>query len=418
MTQDEKLRPRPAAASPSMLTETVLYAVARTAPSLTAMVLTLILVRSLDLEGYGRFAVYWSVSAIAITVSGGWHRQWVLKNPDSTGYGLVCTPAVRGMYLAAPSLFIPACWVLLGGSPWEAAAAYLFSISALYHSVGQTVLQAQGRVRRIVAGEVFRNGAVLLGLWGLISAGASDVASVLTLMAACAWISHRYHLHGMDVSAQADDALSGAWKFGWPISAWLGLAALLQFSDRLVIEWLTSSTQTGLYSSLYDVLNRGTGFLVMPITMALHPRYMRLMNRREEVGAQRLLRRSKIVQAGIGLVVSAMVLILASQIANAIVGDEVPNAPSVVLPLTAGGFLWHFSQIAHKPLEAGGRTRAMLICIAACVLLNFVLNLLLIPIFGYAAAAWTTLGASILYLGLVGIAVRWPRRAGPGVLQP
>lgn len=398
----------------SLASDSAAYTLARAAPSLTSLLLTLMLVRVLGLSGFGHFAIYWSVSAIVVTLAGGWLRQWILRSSGHTSYQLARSGLVRSSYLIFPAAFILPCWLLLRGSVWGAVAAYFFALSATYQSVSQGVLQAEGKVGRIVVSEVGRNAGIVAVLGALALMRLASVASVLAVLAISAYLAHLYQLRCMGPETiNRVDALPVAWRYGWPISAWLGVAALLQFSDRIVIEALASTSDTGVYSSLYDVLNRGTGLLVMPITMALHPRYMKSINETDTSGADRMLRFAMVAQISIAVLASGALAFVARDLTKLIVGMPVPNSLTLLLSLTAGGFLWHFAQLAHKPLEAGGRTGTMLTTIGVCFTVNAGANVLLIPVYGYQAAAWTTLGSSGLYLTLVTIAGR-RRRALPG----
>jgi O-antigen/teichoic acid export membrane protein len=55
----------------------------------------------------------------------------------------------------------------------------------------------------------------------------------------------------------------------------------------------------------------------------------------------------------------------------------------------------------HKPLELLERTGVMLLLVAVCAVVNLALNLVLVPAFGYYAAALTTCASYVLYPVLV-----------------
>jgi O-antigen/teichoic acid export membrane protein len=102
---------------------------------------------------------------------------------------------------------------------------------------------------------------------------------------------------------------------------------------------------------------------------------------------------------GIGLV--GCTALGANLLLSLALGAAFREGYSVLLPVLAGQILWQASMLGHKGMELMERTYWMLIlaCIAAIV--NLVLNLILVPSYGYVAAAYTTLLSYGLYTFLI-----------------
>jgi len=66
--------------------------------------------------------------------------------------------------------------------------------------------------------------------------------------------------------------------------------------------------------------------------------------------------------------------------------------------LIASAFLWQMAMLLHKPLELLLKTRLMLVAIIAALLMNALANMLLVPVYGYPAAAVVSLASVITYI--------------------
>ena len=70
----------------------------------------------------------------------------------------------------------------------------------------------------------------------------------------------------------------------------------------------------------------------------------------------------------------------------------------IVIPIFIGSFLWQLSILVHKPLELKKETIKMLWAVLFATIVNLTLNLIFIPIYGYIAAAYTTIMGSVVYI--------------------
>ena len=89
-----------------------------------------------------------------------------------------------------------------------------------------------------------------------------------------------------------------------------------------------------------------------------------------------------------------------------LLGAEFREGHGIIPWVVAGAALWGFSMYGHKPLELLEKTRVMLALAAICAAANLGLNLLLVPRWGYYAAAVTTFASYLLYPALVSMALR------------
>jgi O-antigen/teichoic acid export membrane protein len=106
------------------------------------------------------------------------------------------------------------------------------------------------------------------------------------------------------------------------------------------------------------------------------------------------------------LLVVGPTLLFAKDLARILLGPEFREG-YLVMPIALGGIaLWQLGLYLHKPFEFYERTGIMLGLAALAVTVSLVLNILLIPRFGYMAAAWNTVAAYGVYAGLTGALAR------------
>src|SRR5581483_2706036 len=76
-----------------------------------------------------------------------------------------------------------------------------------------------------------------------------------------------------------------------------------------------------------------------------------------------------------------------------------------IMPIiAAGAMLWHIANYIHKPLEFANDSKMLCTYSLIALTINVVLNLWLIPTYGFVAAAWNTLIAYGSYVLMAGTA--------------
>ena len=187
------------------------------------------------------------------------------------------------------------------------------------------------------------------------------------------------------------------------MSLWLTVATVLQFSDRILIQHINGAGPAGNYGAVYDATTRILVVCVFPVTMASHTLIMKHWNQDEGSKAKVLNRISILLQVAIFLPVLIIVITFRVMSVRLLIGQANSGMDDVVVPLILGSFLWQLSLSTHKVLEVHKRTRVMLANVSICTAANVVGNLMLLPHFGPAAAAWTTFAAALLYFTLTQI---------------
>lgn len=188
------------------------------------------------------------------------------------------------------------------------------------------------------------------------------------------------------------DLLRHAVRYGYPISMSLGMAVVLNSTDRFMLAWFMDEAAVGAYHASYSLANRTLDILFVWLGMAGVPAMVMAL---EKDGTSAL--RSAAIQHGqtlilITLPAAAGVALVARPLAEVLIGPDLRQASASVTPLiAASGFLsgllfYYFNQA----FVLGQRTDRLLAVMAVPAVCNIVFNIVLIPRLGLYGAALAT----------------------------
>lgn len=192
------------------------------------------------------------------------------------------------------------------------------------------------------------------------------------------------------------------WSFGILLSVWLSISYLFNIANRFFIKEYAGYEQVGIFSSVYDIIFKISGFACMPILLAYHPKITSLWNQGRKTDALKEARMALalefIVFAGVLVVFMAGRSLLYDKVLH--LYEKNLGWMSFILILSA--FLWQAALLVHKALELLLKLKEMIIAIIVALLINVLGNVLLLPVYGYRAAALTTLIGIVVYISMVG----------------
>jgi O-antigen/teichoic acid export membrane protein len=88
---------------------------------------------------------------------------------------------------------------------------------------------------------------------------------------------------------------------------------------------------------------------------------------------------------------------LKEPLAKLILGKEFVKGHVLWIPLFIGNILWHMDLFLHKPLEFQEKTKTMMVVLLLITILKIFLNIIFVKLFGYTAAAYTTILCYFIY---------------------
>lgn len=396
--------------------DSIRYAPAVLVPALVSVASIAVFTRLLAPADYGFYSIALAMVSIVAVVGAIWIEQAILRylpqydaaqrSDELVGFALAATVATCAAIFAA--IAVAAATVSV-----EGLARLMLPVGALL--VGEigaitmgAVLQARLRSRRLAAfrvcGAVLRF-ALALGFvlwiardarWLLMGAAIGRGIATLAMFIVVARDRGRWVKPRLDGGALARFSAYGVPMVGWALAG-----QLLAVSDRFIIGAFHGPGPVGTYSANYNLVSMGFGLLSTPLLMAAHPLIVSAWKHDERARVSEMIESFSRLYV---VVLTPLVVVLAvchRDIAGIVLAEGYRGGSFVIPVLVLGSFAWGFGMYGHKTLELTERTALMFQLAGVTAMVNIVLNLMLVPRFGYPAAAFTTLASYLLYPVLV-----------------
>lgn len=400
----------------TLVRHTGTYLVARGGPAVLNFATLIYLTHALDAAAYGRYAVIAATAILAVELGysgllGGVRRFLPAHAEDPAPFlrtvlwstlGFVGLAGLLGAVVALvlPSIdkiTIIAIWALASSQVW-------FNLHLEFKAIRLRPLE-YGLLSGSRAGLTFLLvwGAIKLG-WGFHGVIAAMVLGYLLPtfgQLAAAW-------RGVG-RAQADPSTARTLlAYGWPLAANYGLAYVVNFSDRLLLASLAGVAAAGVYSASYDLTQQTVLVIMMVVNTAAFPLVATALERRGSEAARDQLRVHIEVLLALGLPATVGFAVLAPNLSRTLLGQEFRAGGAVLAPIVAfavflAGIKAYYFDLAF---QLGRRTTRQPWITAVAAILVTILNLLWIPTYGARGAAWATVAAFVVALGL---SVAWGR---------
>jgi len=376
--------------------------------------------RLLSADQYGRYALMFSVMALMHTLSLTWveaaayrftakaQKDNMLPDHFRTALVLLLRALAVGLFLVLVLLVVT--WDMPDYRVFVPYIALLIPCNALIkialeaHKASQQVRHyALVAMTKMLLGFVV--GALLAWKTGL---GAVAPFAGLVFAAAClVWVEGRW-LFKQALGGYSDGTTRRAWlSYGIPTALALMLDMLLSSGDRFFIAYFIDEAAVGSYAAGYGVADKTVLVLCAWVALASSPLMMAAYEKGGRRAAQEQSKNFVTMLLLVGLPAATGLALVADPLAEAMIGENVREQARRIIPWIAfaglfNGLLIHyFSEsfnLAHKT-----RIRALLMLVP--LVMNIVLNIILIPIYGVMGAVISTLVcyiAAVILLGLVG----------------
>jgi O-antigen/teichoic acid export membrane protein len=179
------------------------------------------------------------------------------------------------------------------------------------------------------------------------------------------------------------------------ISSWT-----LVLLDRYVIAAFGSTAQVSLYSVAYSLGEKIMQLATMPLLLTMAPSLVETFENRGQPLAEKVQTQFVRYFAIVTLPLIAGMASAAQPFMRVFTGPAYWSAWPVLPIVAAGSMLNSFANIAGTGLGLHKKTKLIMVQALVAAGFNLVANLLLVPRFGYVAAAYNTLAAYILLVAL------------------
>lgn len=204
-----------------------------------------------------------------------------------------------------------------------------------------------------------------------------------------------------------------ALKFSIPLIPHYLSQIILMNSDRIMIDFFDSPSNAGIYSLAYaismmlTIINSSFNQILSPFVFG--------KIKKNELGDI-----TRITYACMGMiaVLNILVIALSPEIIRIFAPESYYDAIYVMPPLTLSVFFMFLYDQFVKFQFYNKKTKWISLVTAIGAIINIVLNYVLIPVFGYYAAGYTTLFGYIVYAGLHYLLMAKICKSEMGILPP
>jgi len=388
-----------------LVRHSALYLLARGLPAVINLLVIALYTRLLGPNEYGQYTIVVAAVSILNAVFFSWLILGVERFlPAHSGGNQEMVAAVAHVYLWLVGLT-----AILGG----AIVLYLRQDQTLRWLVGVGVVmlwaQAWFELNLAVARSKFaplRYGAlsalkagIALGLGTiLITLGYGTKGALLGLLAGWFLASVSFgwgEWIGVRLMRPNHKLLLNLGSYGLPLTILFFLNFLVSSSDRFLLGYLMSVGAAGVYAAGYDLAQQSVGLLMSAVNLAAFPLIVRAMEDSGADAAREQLRKSAFLLLGIAVPAVTGLCMLSANIGNVILGKAFSNDASLVIPLIAVAVLLSGIKSFYVDLgfQLGRATHKLLWSVMGAALVNILLNLWWIPLFGLVGAAYATIAA-------------------------
>jgi len=182
----------------------------------------------------------------------------------------------------------------------------------------------------------------------------------------------------------------GMAKYSFPLVTGNLAAWILSLSDRYILEFFRGSKEVGIYSASYGISEKSIMLLATLFMLASGPISMNIWEKGGKKKSQEFVSRLTRYYLIICLPAIVGLSALAKPLIGILTAQEYYEGYRIIPLVTLGAFFLGLQQRFQVGLLFYKRTHFIMFSVIASGLLNLALNFLLIPQYGYIAAAFTT----------------------------
>ena len=195
--------------------------------------------------------------------------------------------------------------------------------------------------------------------------------------------------------------------YGAPLCLGLLMSYALNSADVYLIAALMSETSAGEYNAGYNLANRSLEMLFVWVSMAVTPVAVSAMENDGTEKSRDILKNYGATLLWIAIPAATGIALVAKD-AGFVLGEGVRDNAVLVMPWIAlagliNGFMTYY---VHRAFMLSGQTHKFVWALVGPVILNFSLNILLIPKYGLMGAVWATIASYTLAIIIATILAR------------
>lgn len=399
------------------------YFPARLVPALTSLVTVPVFTRLIDKADYGNFYLITSATSLAAAFATAWITSsvvrfyWVYEDDDRADeyVGTSVWTAVASL-LAVAAVLVGTVWLVSDSISADLLKLIPLGIASLCVTYFAGVLMQMLRAANKAASYATTAITVsLLGtgfslyLVGVVEMGAMGILLGMVLGNALVlpWTLWKVHRQGsLAPTGWRRDIAREYISYGFPlvpaaISSWL-----LVLADRYIIEFTRTTAEVGMYSVAYGLGEKLMQLITLPMIIAIGPVMIRTFEKHGQKLAQDVQTQLTRYYLLVTIPVLTVLAAASEDFMTVFTGPQYHEAYPILPIVAASALGYGMTQIAGNGVALHKKTTITMSNTLAAGAFNIIANLILVPRYGYMAAAYTTLASYGLLLALTWVRSR------------
>lgn len=398
-------------------TDALKYFPVRLVPALTSLVTVPLFTRLIEPADYGNFYLISSATALTATLATAWitgsavRFYWPLRKEGRLNqYVATIVWAAIGMLLTAAILAGLAVLVIADLLPQGLAGLIPIALASLAFNytinVLLQVLRASNRSTAYailsVASTLLATGLSVYFVWGPRLGAFGILAGVALGNLMLLPFGLRAVSREGSVSPRNFDkgVLREFMTYGLPLVPAAVSTWLLVLADRYIIGIFHGAAEVGLYSVAYGLGDKVMNLIILPLTIAFGPVMVQTFEQQGQLMAQRLQTQLTRYFAMATFPLLFGMAAAGQDFMTVFTGPQYRGAYAILSIVAASVLMNGLTQIAGNGVALHKKSVIIMSNALTAGAFNVGANLLLVPRFGYMAAAYTTLASYLLLLTL------------------
>lgn len=386
----------------------LIYLLARGIPSFVAFLAIIIYTRLLTPDEFGMYSLVYVGALLLSSVCFQWLRLGLLRfyqeRDSSQKTVLISTIALAFLVVAGALLLLLPIAYFLRDFAWVALVGLAIGIAQgafdilLERARVELTPWRFGFLALLRAVLMLTGGVVGFELGGVQGLLVGILIGILLVVG----VEFRQVSSRTDFACARKHELWSLLRFGGPLSATFVLTGVMGFSDRYMLAWLQGMASAGNYAAAYDLTQKIIITLMTVINLSGYPLLLKAQAEEDAAVFQQRIRQTLSGLLFLGLPIMVLFAVIPSVIAGVLLGATFQHEAAVLLPWLALTALLEGMKVYYFDLSFQLRqhTWHQVWIVAVAAALNVGLNLWLIPLYGGLGAAWATLTANGLAIGL------------------
>lgn len=189
-------------------------------------------------------------------------------------------------------------------------------------------------------------------------------------------------------------------KYGFPLIGLSLTLFVLNISDRYVIIYFCGRDISGIYTANYSLASAVYTMMMMGIMRAVYPNLLEAWGKKDMDRTKDILSSGVRYYLLICIPATVGLVMLSEPISRICLAGKYQGGYAIIGWASVGMLFFGLSEYCNKAWELTANTKVILTNSLISGLINLVLNIILVPVYGYKVAAITTMISFVLYFVL------------------